>query len=106
MSQTIPMQFSYRGTGRGWGKAVLSDNEDSVEMGASYLTDALAVVLDAALSPVEGSTTARCSWETEPGESRWLLTRQDGDVYVRILGLDDFYKHRSDSEGSTQVRDP
>jgi hypothetical protein len=93
------MQFSYTLTGRGWGKAFISDSEDSVEIGASYLTDVLAVLLDAVLSLLDGSPTARCSWETEPGEWRWLFTRQNGDVYVRILGFDDFYKHRPDSEG-------
>lgn len=99
MSQTIPMRFSYTLTGRGWGEAVISDNGNSVEIGASYLTDVLAVLLDAVLSLLDGSTTASCSWETEPGEWRWLFTRQNGDVDVRILGFDDFYKHRPDSEG-------
>lgn len=92
------MQFSYTLTGKGWGKAVISD-EYSVEIGASYLTDVLAVLLDAVLSLLDGSTTASCSWETEPGEWRWLFTMQNGDVYVRILGFDDFYKHRPESEG-------
>jgi hypothetical protein len=81
--------FEYRLTKYGWADARIADDESEYGyLAASYLSDALAALLDAVALTVEGAEEARCSWDDEPGEQRFVL-RRDGDFLVlRILRFD------------------
>jgi len=87
LSQTLTVKFSFKLTGLGWGEATIADGQTSAVIPASYLTDVLIEVLAAVWSLLEGALDARCSWELEPGEYRWLFTRDDDQATLRVLGF-------------------
>lgn len=69
---------------------------------ASYLTDALADLLDATNLIVAGEAAVRFSFEEEPGEYRWIF-RQTAEkcLTVKILWFPDQWEKKADSEGKT-----
>lgn len=67
---------------------------------ASYLEDALGVLLDAVGVLLEGAEAARCSWAEEPGEDRWIFERSGSDVRLRPLALRDVYSRDQDEMGT------
>jgi hypothetical protein len=93
------MEFSYALSGAGWGVATVSDTNATVSMGTSFLSDVLGDLIQAVGTLLEGAPSARCSWELEPGEYRWIFNRLNGDVSVRILVFADAWSHSPDSEG-------
>jgi hypothetical protein len=98
MSDTV--SFSYQLIGKGWSRARLTLDEDSVEMKASYLSDALGDLLEALIRLQYGARTARVSWDEEPGEFRWLLTRHGKGIAVRVLWFEDDW----DEVGTERLR--
>ena len=94
------MKFSFTLTGLGWGEATVSDGEQQVVIPASYLTDVLSELLTAVWSVLEGTPSASCSWELEPGEYRWLFTRIDDQLSLRILAFpNNSWDNGPDEEG-------
>ena len=93
------MEFSYRLTGTGWAEARIADESAWATITASYLEDALGDLLEAVGVLLEGATAARCSWEEEPGEFRWLFDRDESLVRLRILGFRDLYSQEPDESG-------
>jgi hypothetical protein len=86
------MEFEYRLTGTGWAEARIGDDASHAILTASYLSDALGDLLEAIGLLLEGASEARCSWEEEPGEYRWIFVRTgDNDVQLEILAFDDMY---------------
>jgi hypothetical protein len=94
-----PVEFSYRLTGTGWAEARIADDSAWVTLTASYLEDALGVLLEAVGVLLEGAVTARCSWEEEPGEYRWIFDRSDTEVDLRVLAFGDVYSRDPDEKG-------
>ena len=94
------MEFSYRLTGTGWSEARLSDGTTEATVTASYLSDALGVLLEAVGTLLEGAQEARCSWDEEPGEYRWIFVRRGDVVELRVLAFQDRGGEEPDSEGS------
>ena len=95
------LQFEYRLTGRGWSAATIADRETTVEITASYLSDALGNLARAVVGLLRGVEAARVSWYEEPGEYRWLVNRADETVSIRILWFDSQFPKRPDEEGRT-----
>lgn len=93
------MEFTYRVTGNGWSRARIADDETWAELSASYLSDALGDLLEAVGLILEGAAEARCSWQEEPGEYRWIFTREGPDVRLRILDFADQVLVQPDNEG-------
>jgi len=83
------LAFSYHLTGVGWSEAHLTLSEGTIEMRASYLSDALGDLLDALIRLRYGARRAEVSWDEEPGEFRWLLVRHGPGVVVRVLWFED-----------------
>ena len=81
-----PVDFTYRLTGTGWSEASLRVGEQVVHLTASYLGDALGDFLTAIVLLTEGAGDVRASWQEEPGECRFVLTRE-GDVVRRVARL-------------------
>ena len=96
----MAVEFSYRLTGRGWSLAEIADGQASATLGASYLTDALGDLLEAVLRLFADYDSARCSWQQEPGEFRWIFDRDGQEVRVRILKFPDAMATAPDGEGS------
>lgn len=95
----MPVQFKYRLTGAGWSEGSISDGHASATLTASYLEDALGDLLEAVGVLLEGAIDARCSWEEEPGEYRWIFSRQGNDVRLQVLGFEDMYSLKPDPAG-------
>jgi len=93
------VDFAYRLTGTGWSEARLADGRSSVTITASYLGDALGELLEAIGVLLGGGEQARCSWEEEPGEDRWLFDRAGSDVRLRVLAFPDGDPLESDDRG-------
>ncbi len=93
------MQFNYEIVGVGWARASLGEGDSKVELTASYLGDALGDLLEAIGVLLEGGTSARCSWEEEPGEYRWVFTRDGHNVRLVILALSDNFPPMPDEDG-------
>jgi hypothetical protein len=97
------MEFRYRLTGRGWAEARIADDASHAILTASYLSDALGDLLEAVGRLLEGASEARCSWEEEPGEYRWIFTRtDDSDAQLNILAFDDMYSRPATLPGVAQ----
>ena len=54
----------------------------------------------------EGQTDARCSWDEEPGEFRWIFHRVDDldVVELRILWFPELWGNASDADGQEVFR--
>ena len=102
------MNFSYRLTGTGWGEATLSTDDSRIVLPSSYLSDVLGDLLLAINALLEGAPEARCSWELEPGEYRWLFSQDDGALDLRILAFPDSWPIQPDEQGEVvfQVAGP
>jgi len=94
------MQFTYRLVGTGWAEATVSDGSSWARLTASYLEDARSSeLLQAVGILLEGAAEARCSWEEEPGEYRWVFQRTGVDIHLRVLGFADVYPEEPDERG-------
>jgi hypothetical protein len=101
------MEFTYRLTGTGWAEAQIADATSRAVITASYLSDALGDLLEALGTILEGAAEARCSWEEEPGEYRWIFAREDRDqVTLRILVFADMYARPDTAAGVGTTRAP
>jgi hypothetical protein len=94
------VEFRYRLTGTGSAEAQLADGRSSADVTASYLSDALGNLLAAVLLLLDGAAEARCSWDEEPGENRWVFERAGADVHLRILTFRGRRKPGSDQAGT------
>ena len=99
-------EFDYCLTGAGWSAARVADEHHHASLSASYLSDALRSLLDAVALIVEGHRDARCSWDEEPGEYRWIFRRaNDIDVVeLRILMFPELWGNGPDAEGAEVFR--
>jgi hypothetical protein len=94
------VEFSYRLTGSGWAEARIADEQAWVTLPASYLSDALGVLLEAVGVLLEGGAESRCSWEEEPGEYRWIFQRRDDSIHLRVLAFRDQMAEEPDDQGA------
>jgi hypothetical protein len=94
------VEFSYRLTGTGWAEARIADEESWATITASYLSDALGELLEAVGVLLEGADEARCSWQEEPGEFRWIFRRTSSDVRLRVLSFPDQIPPEPDADGT------
>jgi hypothetical protein len=86
----LPMEFTYRLTGIGWAEARIADSTSHAVMRASYLSDALGDLLEALGAILEGAAEARCGWDEEPVESRWIFARDEGDLLTLRIFAETF----------------
>jgi hypothetical protein len=97
----VPQMFDFelRLAHTGCIEARLSSPEQEVFVSATPLSDAPADLTRAILLLLEGSPEARCSWQEEPGEYRWLFTRQGGVVRLTVLDFPDAFSRQDDLRG-------
>jgi hypothetical protein len=94
------VEFSFELTGLGWAEATLSTGEQRVIIPASYLTDVLSELLSAVRTLLEGAPDARCCWDLEPGEYRWLFTRNNDQASLRVLSFPGTWQCPPDEDGA------
>ncbi len=98
------VHFNYELVGTGWARASIGDGNSKVQLTASYLGDALGDLLHAISTLLTGGSSARCSWEEEPGEYRWIFLRDGTEVDLAILALPDNMPPLSDEDGEEIFR--
>jgi hypothetical protein len=101
---TTVLSIAYRLTGAGWSECDLASGNVSVTISASYLGDALGDLARAVLAIVRGEAFSRSSFDEEPGEYRWLFTRDGNRVWIRVLAFDDLWGKQSDEKGKEVFR--
>ncbi|HEY1532063.1 MAG TPA: hypothetical protein VGF80_14680 [Galbitalea sp.] len=84
-SSALPFTFRYWLHGRGWADAIIESHDRQVPLTASWLSDALRLLLEAVDDFVAGSRTSEASWEEEPGQYRWVFDRPDETPRLRVL---------------------
>ncbi len=96
----MPISLHYELVGTGWSECRLTIGDKSVQVTASYLSDALESLCTAALAIANGKEKEYARFDEEPGEYRWLLERQDADnVRIRILQFEGLWSDLPDEAG-------
>ena len=96
----MAVYLEYNLTGRGWSECIVEINDKNARLTASYLSDALADLLNAVISVVRGNDEATALFMEEPGEYRWQFKRISKErLSVRILWFDETLNNRLGLEG-------
>ena len=92
--------FTFKLLDHGWAESTVRDGDTILELETSYICDPLGdlarVVIDLHRSP---GWERFCSWETEPGEFRWLLNAAGEGVNVKILWFRSCYPRLTNERG-------
>lgn len=92
-SDAVLFDFNLVRRAPGWADPMVELGGTSVEMRASYLTDALGDLLNSMMLLVNGSPVAVCEWTQEPGGWRWtFIRRSETQVDVRIAFKPDVFE--------------
>jgi hypothetical protein len=82
------LSIFYELTGSGWAHAVVSRGEQQCIATASYLSDALASLVGAAIRIIRGDKEALVTFTEEPGEFRWTIAEVSrGVLSLQIVHL-------------------
>jgi hypothetical protein len=84
MSDHAKISFGIGEVRAGWMPWTLSHEGRSVDIGVSYISDALEDMLEACVRLLEGSRSATFAWEGEPEVFRWVFTSTGDVVSVRL----------------------
>lgn len=92
------MKFQYILHDAGWATAILSCQDQTVEMTVSYLHDSLRDLASAALAILNGATEVQVIFMSEPGVHCLILRRKDETtVSLEIRWYDDWQRWRTGS---------
>ena len=92
--------IDYQLVGLGWSKCNIQINKNKCDITASYLSDALKSLVTSTLALLlEEEKTVRFSFDEEPGEYRWIITRDNLDINIRILSFEELWSDEPDSAG-------
>ena len=89
MSST-PVVFSLRNRDECWWEVLLSDGVHEATISASSVrSKSLLVLLRAVQLLLQGASSAKCSWDAAYGEYRWRFSRQEKQILIHILWVDE-----------------
>lgn len=81
-----PLRINYKLHGAGWSACTVEAEGQTIELSASYLSDALGNLVIAAYAIASGFQAAAFEITEEPGEYRWVLEARENSVLrLRIL---------------------
>ncbi|MFF3415356.1 hypothetical protein ACFYW9_11730 [Streptomyces sp. NPDC002698] len=86
------LQFSWILTGSGWATCQITDGESEHKSSPSYCTNALADLLTGVAGLYGPTATQTFSFDLEPAEVRWVLSRREAAVEIDIYRFPDMYK--------------
>jgi hypothetical protein len=92
--------LTYELTGAGWSECRITHGAMNVMVTASYLGDALGDLASATVNLLEAHATARCSFDEEPGEFRWVFEVVSGNLHVRVLEFPELWSNAPDEQGN------
>jgi hypothetical protein len=95
------MEIVYELAGAGWADARISHKGNYRNMAVSYLSDALGDMARAAVQLLRGGREVSFSFQDEPGEHRWILSRGEADsLRIRVFWFDDAFSARRQERGT------
>lgn len=87
---TPPAVFSLRNRDECWWEVLLSDGvHEATIWASSERSPSLLVLLKAVQLLLQGASSAKCSWEAAYGEYRWRFSRQEKQILIHILWVDE-----------------
>lgn len=96
----MPLSLTYNLIGTGWSECLVEIDGQRAELTASYLSDALGGLLRAVANLLRGVDDNSVSFDEEPGEYRWRLTRAGPEeLRVRVLWFDEMWGNKPDEAG-------
>ncbi len=78
------LRLSYILQQHGWATASISNGDTAVETDVTYLSDGLGDLARAARGILRGLPEATFSFQQEPGEHRFVLSREDDHVRLAV----------------------
>ncbi len=78
------VSFTYTLRGAGWARGELVIGDTSINILASYLTDALGDLVRAAAALSQGAIAVAVPWVEEPGSNEWSFEQTASAVRVRV----------------------
>jgi hypothetical protein len=78
------LRLSYILQQHGWATASISDGDAAIEADVSYLGDGLGDLARAARGILRGLPEATFSFQQEPGEHRFVVSREDDRVRIAV----------------------
>lgn len=84
----------------GWIDVTLATLDNEIKIIASYLLDAPNDLIIALALLLEGLNETVCLWQDEPGEYRWVFTKQENYFELKILQLEETFSHKSNENAN------
>ena len=81
----------------------LSDGVQEATINACFEYDLWSLALPVHLLLL-GTSDSWCSWMQEPGEYRWLFSRQDEKLTIHVLWFKQYLSHLDNNRGEAVVR--
>jgi hypothetical protein len=84
--KTHGMKFVVQLSGRGWADAFLENDQQHLKADISYLSDGIGEMADAAVAILKGERSTKFSFQDEPGEHVFVLTRgKDDQLNIQVF---------------------
>lgn len=103
MKAAKSVRLRYDLLGAGWANAHLIMDGTVTIVSASNKTDALGSLLTAARSLAQGQPDARCTWEGERHETRWVFNWRPDGLRLRVLELGLNERYWDDKDGKVRA---
>lgn len=87
------MSMTWTITGTGWAEVAVADHHAQAEVTVSHISTGPEDLLTAVARLVCGERETRVQFEAEPTAYRWIFSRVETDVWVRLLELPDGRGH-------------
>jgi hypothetical protein len=95
-----PLRMSFALVGTGWSTCVVEAGGASVQVTASYLSDALGDLVLSAFAVASGFRTVEFGFAEEPGEYRWVVeVGMNTSLRLRLLEFSELWGYRPNDEG-------
>jgi len=93
------IKFSCDLVDRGWIEVKLCNGEIDKYITASYLSDAVRDFIIAVTLVLNDSKNISCNWQEEPGEFRFVFTKEDIFITLRIIKFNTTFSTNNDNSG-------
>ena len=99
----MAVQIGFRLDDAGWADCDVAIGNSTTTVEASYIGDAFRKLVEATLAAVEGSVYSVAHFYDEPGECRFALEPQGGQIRVRILQFSETCSEEPDEAGTARL---
>ncbi|MEM7182101.1 MAG: hypothetical protein AAF518_14380 [Spirochaetota bacterium] len=83
-------KFEYNLQSAGWAEAIVTNNDGSISMVASYLHDSLYNLANATIVLLNGADSAKVVFMDEPGEHQLILQKVEQEIAFEVRWFQDW----------------